>query len=119
MGSPNEVTDEQAPEFNLLANNTFKAFADYDASPTKAWIIENRHEDWVVPYYNFAFGKRPYEELYKLSEDPFQVNNLAKDPAFEKVRQDMNERLLAELRRTGDPRVTGDGKTFERSPYID
>ena len=36
-----------------------------------------------------------------------------------RLRKEMHERLMAELRRTGDPRVTGDGKTFERSPYVD
>ncbi len=119
MGSPGEVMAESAPDFNTLANNTFSAFADMDASPTKAWIIENRNENWVEPYFNFAFGKRPFEELYELTTDPFQVNNLAKEQAYEEVRRSMHDRLLSELRRTGDPRVTGDGKTYERSPFID
>jgi len=29
----------------------------------------------------------------------------------------MNQQLLSELKATGDPRVTGDGQTFERMPY--
>lgn len=119
MGSPNTVTQDEAPTTEELTQNTFIAFGDFDASPTKAWIIDHRNEEWVKPHYQWAFGKRPHEELYDVSKDPYQIVNLAADPEYQQVRADLNQRLMGELKRTGDPRVTGDGKTFERSPYVD
>ena len=41
------------------------------------------------------------------------------EPAYAQVRAAIAEQLLAELEAAGDPRVTGDGLTFERSPFID
>ncbi len=118
LGNPSEVTDDNAHSFDELANNTFVAFADMDASPAKAWIIQNRNLPGNDIYYQFAFGKRPVEELYDIKSDPFQINNLADDPNYNEIREKLNKQLMDELRTTGDPRVTGDGKTFERMPYI-
>ena len=117
MGNEADLANENKPDFNELANNTFAAFGDYDASPTKAWIIKNRNQE-NEKYYQFAFGKRPKEELYEIESDPFQINNLADDPDFTSVKNQLKEQLMNELKATGDPRVTGDGKTFERMPYI-
>ena len=118
MGSPGQVTDNDAPDFDELANNTFAAFADMDASPAKAWIILNRNLPGNQGYYQFAFGKRPKEELYDISNDPFQIDNLADDPNYADIKEELNRELFNELKTTGDPRVTGDGMTFERMPYI-
>jgi uncharacterized sulfatase len=42
---------------------------------------------------------------------------VASDPKFAEIREQLNRQLMDELKRTGDPRVTGDGKTFERPPF--
>jgi hypothetical protein len=47
------------------------------------------------------------------------MKNLAGDPAFSTVRTQMAEQLMSRLIAAKDPRVTGDGKTFERSPFTD
>ncbi len=117
MGNPKAVVDNAQLDFNLLSNNTFVGFADLDASPTKAWIIEHRNEEQHYYYFDVAFGKRPREELFHVKTDPFQVNNIAYDPDYATVRKEMNEQLLSELKRTGDPRVLGDGQTFEKPPF--
>jgi len=116
MGDPG-LEDEKELTFDVLANNTFATYADLDASPTKAWIIKNRIPE-NEQYYQFAFGKRPKEELYNIKNDPFQIKNLANEPAFAEIKKQMNEQLISELKATGDPRVTGDGQTFEHMPYI-
>jgi arylsulfatase A-like enzyme len=117
MGNPNTITDSTEVDFNLLANNTFVGFADLDASPTKAWIVQHREEVENHYYFDMAFGKRPREELYQVSTDPYQVKNLAYNPKYVSVRKEMNLKLLSELERTKDPRVLGDGQTFEKPPY--
>ncbi|MCB9952442.1 MAG: sulfatase [Planctomycetaceae bacterium] len=105
------------PANSELTNNTFGAFGDMDASPTKAWIIANRELPEVLPYFDRSFGRRPAEELYDVRTDPDCLTNLADDEKYAETMSALRERLMAELKRTNDPRVTGDGMTFERPPY--
>jgi arylsulfatase A-like enzyme len=117
MGSPGAVTDTDAPPANVLEQNTFAAFADMDASPTKAWLIGQRREAQWRWHYDYAFAKRPAEELYDLRRDPDQTKNLAADPAHADVKQELAARLVKILTEAADPRVMGDGGTFDRPPY--
>ena len=110
------VEGEELVSYDELANNTVATYADFDASPTKAWIIKNRNPE-TEKYYQFAFGKRPSEELYDIKNDPFQMKNLAADPEFLETKKQLNKELMDVLISTGDPRVTGDGQTFERMPF--
>ena len=59
------------PEFEQLRENTFAAFGDMDASPTKAWIAMHRNDPGMYPFFEYAFGRRPAEELFDLRKDPF------------------------------------------------
>lgn len=117
MGKP--LTDEKRATitFDILANKTGACFADFDCSPTKAWIVENKDVSGNEKYYEYAFGYRPGEELYKIDNDPFQINNLAENKSYSKVKAKLRQRLLSELKTTLDPRVTGDGTTFDKAPY--
>jgi uncharacterized sulfatase len=119
MGAPYAVTEAQAPPAAALATNTFVAFPDMDASPTKAWLVEHRNDPAWKWHYEYAFGKRPAEELYDLRKDPDQVKNVAADPAYAAEKAKLAERLMKVLTDAGDPRVTGDGQTFERPPFTD
>jgi arylsulfatase A-like enzyme len=47
------------------------------------------------------FGERPAEELYDVSKDPAQVNNLVNDPAFAKE-LDRHRKILADWLAKGD-----------------
>ena len=67
-------------------------------------------------YYEGAYGLRPREELYDLKSDPHQVTNVATDPKYAKTRAELEERLLRELKSTGDPRVVDGAKFFETPP---
>lgn len=115
MGNPSE--DEADLDFNTLANNTFITAGDYDASPTKAWIVQHKDEEGNQVYYQYAFGKRPKEELYINAEDPFQIDNVAGQEQYATIQKALHDRLMTVLRETGDPRVIGDGDTFEKLPY--
>jgi arylsulfatase A-like enzyme len=120
MGSPGAETGEKPlPPIDTLENNTFIAYADMDASPTKAWLIEHRNDAQWKWHHDVAFAKRPGEELYDLKLDPDQIKNLAADPAYAKQKQDLSTRLTKLLTDAGDPRVTGDGKTFDQPPFSD
>ena len=68
------------------------------------------------PFFDRAYGKRPGEELYDLKADPDQIHNVAAEGAYQEIRQRLSKRLMDELTRTGDPRVTNDGDFFESPP---
>jgi uncharacterized sulfatase len=119
MGSPKGVTAESAPGHDALQDNTFTAFADMDASPTKAWLVAHRNDPEWKWYYEFAFAKRPAEELYDTRKDPDQVNNLASDPAVAEIKAQLSQRLLKTLTDAKDPRVVEQPPRFEKSPFTD
>jgi uncharacterized sulfatase len=52
-------------------------------------------------------GPRPEEELYLLTEDPYQLHNVAAEPEYADLRVRLAAELEAELRATGDPRIEG------------
>ncbi len=105
------------PEYEALREDTFVAMADMDASPTKAWIAVHRDDEGMEKYMEFAFGRRPAEELYDLRHDPHHMKNAAGAPEYAAKRKELAERLLSVLKETGDPRVTGDGSAFDQPPY--
>ena len=91
--------------------------ADCDNGPTKYYLWANRERPDVKPLYELSFGKRPSEELYHLALDPYQVNNVAGESAYAAIRDQMRERLMDELTRTGDPRALNEGEKFDEYPY--
>ena len=115
MGDPKVVTDTDMPSIDELTNNTFIAFGDLDASPTKAYLIKHRLDQ--RRFYELSFAQRPREELYDLKNDPDQMNNVAYWSRYQDQRQQMHDELVAELKGLGDPRVQGEGEHFERPPY--
>lgn len=119
LGSPKAVTESETPTTEALSNNTFVAFADMDASPTKAWLVAHRNDSQWKWHYNYAFGKRPGEELYDLRKDPEQTVNVANDSVYADTRRQLSDQLMRILTESGDPRVVGDGLTFERPPFTD
>ena len=119
MGDPAGLDDLSTPppDYDQLAYNTMVAYADLDASPTKAWMIHHREEHDVEPLYQLAFGKRPREELYDLNNDPHYMLNVADDPAYANIRNTMQERLFKVLREQNDPRLMEQPCRYELEPY--
>ena len=116
LGDPFRLDGDNSPTAKELANQTRVTLADEDAGPAKAWLVGQRNNPQWKPLFELAYGKRPREELYDLKTDPHQVVNVAAEPKYEKVRADLERRLMDELRRTGDPRLLDDGKFFETPP---
>ena len=119
LGDPYLLDTPKEPGYALLENQTFVTLADEDAGPTKAWIVTNRKDPKVKPFFEHAYGKRPREELYDMKKDPDQMKNLAQDPAYAKTVKKLRSRLMNYLSDHNDPRLVEGGKFFETSPMTD
>lgn len=93
---------------------------DCDNGPTKTYMVDHRDDDAEHRRkYDLSFAKRPEFELYVQANDPGQLNNVADQAAYRSVVADLNDRLSAELKRTGDPRILGTGaKVFDETKYL-
>ena len=92
------------------------SFGDVDGSPTKYRLMELAEKGDSL-YYKLAFAKRPEYELYDVRKDPYQLNNLADDPNYQDVRDQLIAELEAYLTKTNDPRMSGRGEIFKNAPY--
>jgi arylsulfatase A-like enzyme len=115
LGNPKTITDTEAPPTQALENNTQIAFADMDSSPTKAWLVAHRNEPQLRWYYDYAFARRPAEELYDLRSDPDQIKNCAGDPSYASTRRELADRLMTILTEAHDPRLDD---AFDRPPFV-
>jgi uncharacterized sulfatase len=93
------------------------AFTDVDAAPSKSFLIENHNDPAIRPYFDLAYDKRPEFELYRITEDPSCLHNLAGNTAYTAVENELKTALTKELIRSGDPRIVGPDKDVFES-YI-
>jgi arylsulfatase A-like enzyme len=126
IGRPNDlgypVRAIRTPEFFYVHNyfpdrwpacNPETDFGNCDPSPTKEIVkLLGGH------FYELALGKRPENMLFRLSDDPRCVRNLAHDPAFAPVMNELRERMLTVLKNEQDPRALGNGDVFDTYKYL-
>jgi uncharacterized sulfatase len=89
---------------------------DLDESQTHTFFLEHMNDLEIKPYLELNFGKRPAEELYDLSKDVDQMNNVALKPEYSAVKQQLSKKLLKILEQTKDPRLQNDA--FDYPPYV-
>ena len=92
-------------------------FADSDDGPTKSFLIEHADEPEYQKYFKWSFAKRPVEELYDITDDPHQLNNLADSPEHQKTKNSLSKKLNYLLKASKDPRIIGGGEKFDEFPY--
>ena len=91
-------------------------YHDIDACPSLSFLIQGRNDPKIKVFFQLAVAKRPKEQLFDIRKDPGCLVNLAEDPGFKKIRDDLSGKLTAYLKTTADPRVTGGGDIFETYP---
>jgi arylsulfatase A-like enzyme len=116
IGDPYRLDGDNPPTIEELTEETRVTLPDEDAGPTKAWLVTHRNDPQWKRHFEWAYGKRPREELYDLKSDPQQLRNVAAEPAYAAARVALEKRLMDELTRTGDPRLIDNGKFFETPP---
>ncbi|EDM27541.1 heparan N-sulfatase [Lentisphaera araneosa HTCC2155] len=91
---------------NGNTNKPGQWYSDCDAGPTKDYIIDNKEKDpQAKRAYELCFAKRPAQELYHLVKDPDQTNNLAKDPEYAAVLEQLDKKMQKALIEKFDPRA--------------
>lgn len=89
------------------------AYHDIDACPTLTFLVENRENPDIAPYFHMAVDKRPYEELYNIKEDPYCLNNLIDAPTMQEEKIGLIQMFENYLNETDDPRIKGEGDIYE------
>lgn len=116
LGDPYGLDAPEPPTYEQIQRNTRTTHPDEDAGPTKAWLVTHRDDPLYKPFYQRAYGKRPRVELYDLRSDPQQMTNVAQEPQYQRIRSELEDRLIQELTATGDPRVELEGQFYETPP---
>lgn len=87
-------------------------------APTKLYMLVHRENPSIQPLFELSFGKRPFEELYNLKEDPHQMMNVADLPQYAEVKNSLSNQLTTYLQRTNDPRETNQSFTWDSDTYF-
>jgi len=107
----------EAAEVPLSAENEkslWPGYQDIDNSPTKIMLIKNR-DKYPEPF-RLGYEKRPAEELFSIQDDPCCIKNLADDPKYQIIKNELRKTLENDLKAQGDPRMTGKGDIFDSYP---
>lgn len=98
-------------------------YGDVDAhmmhypSLTKMYLLKNKDAEGVKGLFELGFDKRPAEELFDLTKDPFQMHNVAYSKEYEDVKVLLSENLTGYLKEQGDPRELGGEMKWLGAPY--
>ena len=99
------------------SGNPETGYLNCDGSPTKTECLEARTQPGKRKYWEWSFGKRVDEELYRIDSDPECMTNLASDPKYKDLQDELKAQLVRELREQGDPRMFGRGRIFDEYKY--
>jgi uncharacterized sulfatase len=102
------------PEF---LGHTQQVYGDIDGGITKTYMISNKDNPDVSGLFELGFGKRPGEELYDISRDHYQLNNLAGDPAYDSIKMELKDEMFNYLTETNDPRMKNESP-WDFYPYF-
>jgi N-sulfoglucosamine sulfohydrolase len=90
-----------------VRSDRFKYIRYYvDGRPVLANVDDSMTKDLMV---RLGWAERPVdgEQLYDLPLDPNEMRNVAGEPRYETVRQELSDKLDAWMRETGDPLLDG------------
>lgn len=100
------------------AGNPETGYLNCDGSPTKTVVLEQRRNG-ERKYWDLNFGRRPEHELFDVRNDPECLHNLAGQAEHADRLGKLRNRMEAELKAEGDPRMFGKGHLFEQYEYAD
>ena len=93
-------------------------YGDVDNSRAKLFMLANTSDPDIAPLFELNFGKRPAEELYDLSKDPHQINNVAGNPEYAAAQKTLRSEVEQWMRETADPRTDPHFDEWDNYPYF-
>lgn len=105
---------ERNPAGNPTVHQSVGQYGDVDHSITKFLImaLEGKAEVGKPDLFELSFGQRPEEELYDVKNDPYQLNNLASNPAHAETKAVLQKNLLQWMSETDDRRAEDPRSTY-------
>jgi arylsulfatase A-like enzyme len=100
------------------AGNPETGYLNTDGSPTKTYILNHRTDQQQYHFWEWNFGKRSKVELYDIKNDLFCLRNLAEDPEYHEIKEELKSKLFRELKNQDDPRMYGQGYLFDSYKYM-
>lgn len=97
---PNGNIDHYIPNWDVLG--------DTDPTRLKMYYKENMDNPEFKSYWDLAFGKVPGEQLFNKKNDRDMLINLAYDPEFKAIKEELKGKLEKYLLETDDPRASGE-----------
>ena len=97
---PNGNVDLHIPNWDVLG--------DTDPTRLKVYYKENMDNPEFKLYWEQAFGKVPGEQLFNKNDDRDMIINLAYDPEYKAVKEELKGKLEKYLLETDDPRASGE-----------
>ncbi len=86
---------------NLAPENTFTIGGIHRGAPIDSWMEDAKSDAKLQERVEWLFH-RPGAELYDLTNDPFEMNNLAEDLQFSAIRAELQRELDAWMKQQGD-----------------
>ncbi|MCY4266821.1 MAG: sulfatase [Flavobacteriaceae bacterium] len=87
-------------------------------APTKLHLLVHKENPSVEPLFELSFGKRPFEELYDLKKDPYQLVNVAGLDGYAEIKNNLSHQLTEYLITTNDPREINQSFTWDTDTYF-
>ena len=81
----------------------------------KSWVKRAQSDDKAALRMK-QYTDRPEEELYDVETDPFEMNNLAGDPQYRPIMDDLKKRLEAWMAQQDDKGMETEMTAFSRQP---
>ena len=95
--------------------NPETGYLNCDGSPTKTLVLQSRRDKKTRRFWELCFGKRVDRELYDIKSDPDCITNMAETNSD--LAKRLEKRMIAALKKQGDPRMFGKGDVFDNYPY--
>lgn len=86
---------------NLAPKNTYYINGIHKGEPLASWQEDAKNNPKLMERVNWLFH-RPAEELYDLENDPLEMNNLAANSKYEKIKIRLGEQLDKWMAQQGD-----------------
>lgn len=93
-------------------------YHDIDDSVSKRELLAKRDDPYISQYFRLSVDKRPEWELFDVTNDPYNLTNLATSSAYKETLAKYQYMLLKTLKSTGDLRVIGLGDLWEDYPRV-